>query len=58
MKPAPPVTKMFFTSAKGVNLVVPVSTGALRQASSSSKEVSCWELLGEMGVTASQAKNG
>ena len=28
MKPSPPVTKMFFTLASGVNAVWPVSTGA------------------------------
>lgn len=31
MKPAPPVTMMFFTSGRGSNLVVPVRTGAFFQ---------------------------
>jgi hypothetical protein len=34
MKPAPPVINMFFTSANGSNLVLPVSTGACRHISS------------------------
>lgn len=34
MKPAPPVTRMFFASGRGSNLVVPVRTGACFQSSS------------------------
>jgi hypothetical protein len=34
MKPAPPVTSMFFASGNGSNLVLPVNTGALRHRSS------------------------
>lgn len=36
MKPAPPVTMMFFMSGRGSNLVVPLRMGADFQTSTSS----------------------
>lgn len=39
MKPAPPVTMMFFVSGSGSNAVLPVSTGASFQTPKSSKKL-------------------